>query len=113
LNTGHKLPGGIAKEPKQEEIKEVNTRFIRPSFGLVCKMCAKRKMKVDFSLILSVKSGGETGIRTRGEALRPHNRLAGGRFRPLSHLSTRGHCILSQIMQKCKKIPLFQTSKKG
>src|SRR5512142_1941005 len=37
-----------------------------------------------------VKTGGEIGIRTR-EEVNPLTHLAGGRFRPLSHLSARGH----------------------
>ena len=36
----------------------------------------------------SLFAKGESGIRTHGSALQQNNRFRGGRFRPLSHLST-------------------------
>ena len=36
---------------------------------------------------LQLKTGGEGGIRTLEASLHPPNRLAGGPFRPLKHLS--------------------------
>src|SRR5690606_22418518 len=36
-------------------------------------------------------TGGEEGIRTLDTAFQPYTRLAGGRLRPLGHLSVEGH----------------------
>ena len=36
---------------------------------------------------LNSEFGGEAGIRTLGKVLKPYNKLATCRFRPLSHLS--------------------------